>query len=134
VATLEELLARSDFVSLHARATPDNGHLFNAAAFAQMRPGAYFVNTAREGLVDESALDDALASGHLAGAALDVFEHRSEPGAHPLLRHPNVVLTPHIGGATHETLLRGVQMIAGEIERFAQGEPLINVADRAACR
>jgi D-3-phosphoglycerate dehydrogenase len=132
VNRLEELLARADFVSLHARATADNERLFDEAAFAAMRAGSYFLNTARESLVDEEALDRALASGHLAGVALDVVRPRAEPGPHPLLRHANVVLTPHIGGATHETLLRGVAMIAAEIERFAAGEPLRNVAEPGA--
>ena len=77
-----------------------------------MKPGAYFVNTARETLVDEDALDAALASGHLAGAALDVVRTTATSGRHRLLRHENVVLTPHIGGATHETLLQGAEMIA----------------------
>ena len=132
VDSLPDLLGRSDFVSVHARATAENSRLFDAAAFSAMKPGSYFLNTARETLVDEHALADALASGHLAGAALDVVEPQAAPGPHPLLRHPNVVLTPHIGGATHETLLRGVEMIAAEIERFSAGQPLENVADRAA--
>lgn len=129
VDSLSELLGRADVVSVHARATPENARLFDAAAFAAMKPGSYFLNTARETLVDEQALADALASGHLAGAALDVVDPQTAAGPHPLLRHPNVVLTPHIGGATHETLLRGVEMIAAEIDRFAAGEPLVNVAD-----
>jgi len=131
VDSLPELLGRSDVVSVHARATADNARLFDAAAFAAMKPGSYFLNTARETLVDERALADALASGQLAGAALDVVEPQEAAGPHPLLRHPNVILTPHIGGATHETLLRGVEMIAAEIDRFAAGEPLLNVADPA---
>ena len=89
------------------------------------------MNTARETLVDEDALDSALASG-TAG--------RSRPrrraaaataaGRHRLLRHPNVVMTPHIGGATHETLLQGAEMIADEVRRFAAGEPLLHVVNR----
>jgi D-3-phosphoglycerate dehydrogenase len=97
-----------------------------------MKPGSYFLNTARESLVDEDALDAALASGRLAGAALDVVRSRSQGGPHPLLRHENVVITPHIGGATHETLLRGVTMVSDEIQRFAAGEPLRAVVNRAA--
>ncbi len=132
VTTLDELLARSDFVSVHARATADNRHMFAAPTFAAMRPGAFFINTARESLVDEAALGEALMSGHLAGAALDVVDPQPGPGVHPLLRHPNVVITPHIGGATHETVLRGIHMLAADIERFADGAPLRNVADPAA--
>lgn len=127
VRTLDELLAQSDFVSLHARATAENANLFDAGAFAKMRRGSYFVNTARDSLVDEDALDAALESGQLAGAALDVVCTRGETGRHRLLRHKNVVMTPHIGGATHETLFQGAEMIADEIVRFNAGEPLVHV-------
>jgi D-3-phosphoglycerate dehydrogenase len=127
VGTLDELLARSDFVSLHARATADNVHLIDRRALAAMKPGSCLLNTARESLVDEDALDAALASGHLSGAALDVFREGSPGGRSALLRHENVVLTPHIGGATSETLLQGALMVAGEIERFAAHEPLTYV-------
>jgi D-3-phosphoglycerate dehydrogenase len=134
VATLEDLLATSDFVSLHVRATAETANLFGPSQFAAMKPGSYFLNTARESLVDEEALDAALASGHLAGAALDVVRPRAEGGPHPLLRHDNVVITPHIGGATHETLLRGVTMVAEEVKRFAAGEPPRAVVNRAAVK
>jgi D-3-phosphoglycerate dehydrogenase len=134
VSTIDELLARSDFVSLHVRATPETQDFFGALQFNAMKPGSFFLNTARESLVDEEALDAALASGHLAGAALDVVRPRSQPGPHPLLRHENVVITPHIGGATHETLLRGVTMVADEIKRFVAGEPLRAVVNRAAVK
>lgn len=129
VETLAELLRRSDFVSLHARATPETENLIDEAALAAMKPGACLVNTARETLIDEVALDRALSSGRLAGAALDVVRHApaSNGEPHPLLRHDNVVLTPHIGGATHETLLQGAEMIVAEIMRFTAGEPLANV-------
>lgn len=132
MGTLDELLARAEFVSLHARATKENAGLFDSEAFAKMKPGAFFVNTARETLVDENALDAALESGHLGGAALDVVHRTHGGGRHRLLRHENVVITPHIGGATHETLLQGAEMIAQEILRFARGEPLVNVVNRAA--
>lgn len=132
VDSLEELLARADFVSLHARATAENENLFGTAAFATMKPGSYFVNTARETLVDEEALDAALASGHLAGAALDVVKPRSGSGPHPLLRHENVLITPHVGGATYETLLHGARMLVEDIVRFAAGEPLVNVINPSA--
>lgn len=129
VQLLDELLRTADFVSLHARATAENENLIDAHALAAMRPGAYLINTARETLVDERALDAALASGRLAGAALDVFT--PDAPAH-LLRHGNVVLTPHIGGATHDTLLHGAQMLAEEIARFGAGEPLMHVVDAPA--
>ncbi|HEV2033780.1 MAG TPA: NAD(P)-dependent oxidoreductase [Candidatus Dormibacteraeota bacterium] len=132
VPRLADLLSKADFVSLHVRATKETENLFGARQFAAMKPASYFVNTARESLVDEQALDAALASGHLAGAALDVVRPRSEGGPQPLLRHENVVITPHIGGATHETLLRGVTMVAHEIARFTAGEPLQEVINRAA--
>jgi D-3-phosphoglycerate dehydrogenase len=131
VSTLTALLAKSDFVSLHVRATAETQNFFGAAQFNAMKPGSYFLNTARESLVDEDALDAALSSGHLAGAALDVVKPRPQGGPHLLLRHENVVITPHIGGATHETLLRGVTMVADEIRRFTAGEALRAVVNRA---
>jgi D-3-phosphoglycerate dehydrogenase len=130
VDSLDELLERADFVSLHARATAENENLIDAAALTRMKPGAFLVNTARETLVDEDALDDALESGRLGGAALDVVRTTTAQGRHRFLRHENVVLTPHLGGATHETLLQGAEMIADEIVRFAAGEPLVNVINR----
>lgn len=132
VDELSVLLASADFVSLHVRASSQTENLFGAAEFSRMKQGAYFINTARATLVDEAALDAALASGHLAGAALDVVRPHSQPGPHPLLRHPNVVITPHIGGATHEALLRGVTMVADEITRFAAGHALDSVVNRTA--
>jgi D-3-phosphoglycerate dehydrogenase len=130
IDSLDELLEHADFVSLHARATAENENLIDTAALARMKPGAFLVNTARETLVDEDALDEALESGRLGGAALDVVRMTTAQGRHRLLRHENVVLTPHLGGATHETLLQGAEMIADEIVRFAAGEPLVNVINR----
>jgi len=118
----QELLSRSDIVSVHARATTGNRRMFGAAEFARMRRGSFFINTARESLVDEDALQRALVSGELAGAALDVAEPRPAGDRHPLLGLPNVVITPHIGGSTHETLRRGAEMAAGEVARLVAGE------------
>jgi D-3-phosphoglycerate dehydrogenase len=118
---LDELLRRSDIVSVHARVTPDNRHLFGAGAFARMRRGSFFINTARESLVDEDALGQALAGGMIAGAALDVVERRPGGQRHPLLDLPNVIVTPHIGGATHETLRRGAEMAAAAVARLVAG-------------
>jgi D-3-phosphoglycerate dehydrogenase len=130
VTTLEELLGRADFVSLHARAAPENENMIGASALEVMKPGAFLVNTARETLVDEDALDASLAAGRLGGVALDVVRTSGGEGRHRLLRHENVILTPHLGGATHETLLQGAEMIADEIVRFAAAEPLVNVFNR----
>ena len=137
-ASLEDLLARSDFVSLHARSTAQNRGLIGRDAFARMKPGAIFINTARDTLVDEDALYDMLRSGHLGGAGLDVVrapgpDEPLELGRrHRLLEMPNVAIVAHIGGSTHETLLRGGEMAAAEITRFAVGDPLLNVANRTA--
>ena len=98
--SLDELLARSDFVTLHAPLTPDTRHLIDAAALAQMKPGGVLVNTSRGGLVDSAALDGALAGGRLFAAGLDVYEQEPAVPAE-LLAHEHVVLLPHIGSATH---------------------------------
>ena len=93
-------------MSLHARATKDNANLFDPATFAKMRRGSFFVNTARETLVDEDALDAALDRDSWP-APRSTSPYTRDPGSHRLLRHENVVMTPHIGGATRETLLQG---------------------------
>ena len=121
MVALDDLLSRSDLVSVHARATADNRHMFGAAAFARMPRGAMFINTARASLVDEDALAAALASGILAGAALDVTQPPAGP-RHPLLDLPNVIITPHIGGATRETLRRGAEIAAAAVARLVSGE------------
>jgi D-3-phosphoglycerate dehydrogenase len=119
--TLDELLVRSEFVSLHARVTPENENLMDADTFARMRPGSFFINTARETLVDEPALLGAIRSRHLAGAALDVVRPAPVMTRNPLLDEPRVVITPHIGGATGETIERGVAMVAQEIAQLSAG-------------
>ena len=116
---LDKLLARSDIVSLHARLTPENRLMFSRDRFARMRPGACFINTARESLVDERALRQALEQGTLGGAALDVLERT--PDRHPLLDLPNVLVTPHIGGATAETLTRGAQRAVSAVTELLAG-------------
>ncbi len=122
MVSLADLLAESDIVSVHARATPDNRHLFSSAAFAGMKPGAAFINTARESLVDEPALAGALRSGRLSGAALDVVERPADGARHPLLDIPSVCITPHIGGATEETLVRGAERAAAAIATVLAGD------------
>ncbi|HET9894034.1 MAG TPA: NAD(P)-dependent oxidoreductase [Streptosporangiaceae bacterium] len=129
VVRLDDLLARSDIVSLHARATQENRHMFSRAEFARMRPGALLINTARESLVDEQALLEALEQGLVAGAALDVVEHPPAGTSHPLLRMPNVLVTPHIGGATAETLSRGARVAVAAVADLIAARapsPLVN--------
>jgi D-3-phosphoglycerate dehydrogenase len=121
---LTSLLRESDIISLHARVTPETVHLMGAAQFAQMKPGAYLINTARGPLVDYDALYRALASGHLAGAGLDTFALEPPQADWPLLRLPNVTLTPHIAGASQESAQRGAETVAQEIANFVSGRPL----------
>ena len=122
LVSLDSLLARSDVVSLHARLTPHNRQMFSTGRFAQMRPGSYFINTARESLVHEPALRQALEQGILGGAALDVLERSPAGDRHPLLDMPNVFVTPHIGGATAETLARGAQRAVAALASLLAGQ------------
>lgn len=118
----QELLRRSDVVSLHAKVTKENYHLISAREIRQMKRGSFLVNTARESLLDESALHEALVSKHLGGAALDVCE--PDGWWSTLAVMPNVVLSPHLGGATVQTQERGLDMLVDDIKRFAGGERL----------
>jgi D-3-phosphoglycerate dehydrogenase / 2-oxoglutarate reductase len=121
--SLDDLLAEADIVSMHAPVTPETTGMIGAAQFAAMKRGAVFVNTARAQLHDTDALVDALRSGHLAGAGLDHFVGEHLPTEHPLVGMGNVVLTPHIGGATYDTEARQASMIADDLERLLEGTP-----------
>lgn len=112
---LSELLKSSDIVSLHMRMTEDTAKMIGKEQFAQMKQGAVFINSARSGLVDEDAMLEALKSGHLMGAALDVFESEPLPDGHPFLSLPNVTLLPHIAGSTYDAFANSPLMFA---ERF----------------
>jgi D-3-phosphoglycerate dehydrogenase / 2-oxoglutarate reductase len=129
LVSLEELLQRADVVSLHARLTPDNQRMFSRDQFTRMRRGAYFINTARESLVDEAALYHALEQGMLGGAAVDVLERTPGRDRHPLLGMPNVFVTPHIGGATAETLARGAQRTVLAVADLLAGRVPSNVVN-----
>jgi D-3-phosphoglycerate dehydrogenase len=120
--SLDKLLAEADIVSMHAAPTPETLGMMGAGRFAAMPPGTVYLNTARAGLHDLDALTDALVSGHLAGAGLDHFEGEQLPVDHPLARLDNVVLTPHIGGATYDTEVNHTTMIVDDIARVLRGE------------
>jgi len=112
---MDALLAESDVVSLHIPLTPETRNLFDASRIASMRKGAVLINTARGGIIDEPALAEAIKSGHLAGAALDVFDNEPLAGGSAMVDVPNLVLTPHIGGVTEESNTRVSSMIAERI-------------------
>ena len=119
---------------LVARApTPETIGLFGAEQFSWMAPGSVFLNTARASLHDMAALVEALGSGQLAGAGLDHFEGEVLPAGHPLLSMTNVVLTPHIGGATTDTEARGAQMVADDIERLPDGPATLSTSSTQKC-
>jgi phosphoglycerate dehydrogenase-like enzyme len=124
--TFEEVLREADVLSLHAPLTAQTRHMIGAPQLAQMKRGAYLVNASRGGLVDEEALVAALRSGHLAGAALDVFEAEPLPAGHPLIHLDNVVLTPHIAAGTRDALSTKMRALFANVQRFYNGEPLRN--------
>ena len=126
---MEEALRGADVVSLHAAVTPETAGFFGAEQFASMRQGSVFINTARAKLHDMDALVGALQSGHLGGAALDHFEGEVLPEGHPLAAMANVVLTPHIGGATAETEARGAEMVADDLELLLSGHTPRNIVN-----
>lgn len=124
--TLEESLATADFVTAHLPLTAETRGLFGTRTLAQMKPGAFFINTSRGGVVDEVALLASLRSGHLGGAALDVRE--TEPPAVRLGLEAlgNVILAPHIGAATFEAQTRTFDVVASDIDRLLQGEAAVH--------
>lgn len=124
--TLETLFAESDFVSLHLNSTPQTRDLVDAALLNRMQPHAYLINTSRAAVIREADLIAALRERRLAGAALDVYDSEPLWRHHPFVTEfDNVVITPHIAGATRETLSKHTAMIAAELERFVSGEPLL---------
>ena len=129
---LPELLERADWVVLAAPHTPATRGMIGAAELAHMKPAAVLVNLARGALVDEPALVSALASGRIAGAALDVVRQEPLPPDSPLWGMPNVILTPHISGLGPRYWERAVEQFEQNLERFLAGRPLFNVVDKRA--
>jgi D-3-phosphoglycerate dehydrogenase len=101
-ASLDQVIANSDYISIHCPLTPNTRHLFNAGRIARMKPGAALINTARGGIIDQDALVAALASGHLSGAGLDVFDPEPLPLGHPLLSTDGIILSAHALNWTEE--------------------------------
>jgi phosphoglycerate dehydrogenase-like enzyme len=118
---LGELLARADIVSVHCKVTDETRNLLGPEQIAQMKPGAYFINTARAAVVDQDALLEALRSGRIAGAAFDVYWDEPLPLDSPLLEWPNVIHTPHIGGATTDLDRRTAELVVGDVLAVIRG-------------
>lgn len=122
--SLEEMLRNSDYVSLHCPLTPETRHVINEDTLSLMKPGAFLINTSRGALIDEPALIDALQSGHLAGAGLDVQETEPPVADNPLYQMDQVILTPHMGWKGLETRQRLVSIIADDVQGFLNGRPV----------
>ncbi len=122
IATIDETLCQADVIAVHMNATPENARLFDERMFARMKAGAYFVNCARGSIVDESALLGALQSGHLAGAALDVFEPEPTSAQNPLFELENVVCTPHVAGDTTSTMVQAIEANLAQIRDCLAGQ------------
>ncbi|MBM3156261.1 MAG: dihydrofolate reductase [Chloroflexi bacterium] len=131
---LDDLMQRSDIVTLHASTAPGAIGLISAQRIALMKPTAYLINAANAFVIDNEAIIRALQERRIAGAAFDVFETWPVRPDSPLLKLDNVVLTPHIGGATEETIVRHSQMIVEDIKRFSKGERPRNLVNPQAWR
>jgi D-3-phosphoglycerate dehydrogenase len=129
---LERLLEESDIVCVHAPLDVDTRALIGASEIARMKGGAYLINAARGPIVDEASLLDSLRSGHLAGAALDVFEVEPLPIDSPLRKIENVILAPHRGGATVEADQRLLEVVGDNLVRVLEGQPPLNVVNGLA--
>lgn len=127
--SLDELLARSRILSLHARVTAETTGMIGRAQIAALPRGSVLVNCARGALLDYDALCDALDSGQLAGAGLDVFPEEPLPAGHRLLTTPGVVLTPHIAGGSRQVAHKAAAIVAAEVRRYLHGEPLAHCAN-----
>ena len=126
---LQQLLQQSNFLSLHAPRTPETTGMLGSDELAVLPPGAFLINTAFYEMVQEDALVHGLTTGKLAGAALDVHETHPITPASPLLKLPNVILTPHVAGATEGTVQRHSEMILSDIQRHLRGEKPLNLAN-----
>ena len=126
---LDDLVAQADVVTMHAAVTPETTGLMGASQFAAMKPGSIYLNSARAGLHDTDALVEALTNGPLGGAGLDHVDGETLPEGHPLITLDNVVLTPHIGGATYNVEVNQTEMIVNDIEHIQRGEKPERIAN-----
>ena len=126
LVALDDLLARSDVITLHPRVTEETRNMIDREAIAKMKPGVIFVNTARGPLADYEALYEALAEGRIASAMLETFAVEPVPADWPLLQLPNVTLTPHIAGASVRTVTYAAEQAAEEVRRYLAGQPPLN--------
>ena len=124
---LEELLRISDYITVHAPLTDETRKMINAERLALVKPTAFIINTARGAVIDQDALADALEAGRIAGAGIDVFDPEPPTAALRLLRAPNVVLSPHAGGVTRETLARIARAAASNVSEYLAGRPPADV-------
>jgi D-3-phosphoglycerate dehydrogenase / 2-oxoglutarate reductase len=127
--SLDDLLAEADVVSMHAKVTEETLGMIGAEQFDRMRDGAVFLNTARAALHDMDALASALESGKLGGAGIDHFEGEWLDPKHPIAALPNVVLAPHVGGATYDTEANHTSMLAADLVRLLQGERPLHIVN-----
>jgi (S)-sulfolactate dehydrogenase len=132
--SLEELVRRADFLTIHVPANEKTHNLVGASLFAQMKKGVYLVNCARGGIVDESALATALQDGTLAGAAMDVFSTEPLPAGHPLLGLDNFLATPHLGASTEEGQLACANQLAEQLVEFLQRGVVRNAVNAPAAK
>jgi phosphoglycerate dehydrogenase-like enzyme len=128
---MARVLAEADVIVILTPLTDATRGSFDAAAFAQMKPGAYLVNLARGGIVDEAALLAALESGRLAGAVFDVFATEPLPPGDPLWKAPNLWITPHVAGGFPDLLATSIALFAENVARIERGEPVASAVDRA---
>ncbi|MFO0984021.1 MAG: phosphoglycerate dehydrogenase [Planctomycetota bacterium] len=132
VVSLDQLIAHSDFITIHVPLNDKTRNLIDARAIAAMRPGVRLINCARGGIIDEAALFAGLQSGHVGGAGLDVFEREPPPADHPLLGHPNVILTPHLGASTEEAQRKVSQAICEQVLEFLTEDTARNAVNLPA--
>jgi phosphoglycerate dehydrogenase-like enzyme len=122
IESVDEALRQADVISLHTKLTPQTRHLINAKNIGLIKKGAVIVNCARGEILELTALVDALKSGHLLAYAADVLDQEPPPADHPLLGLPNVIITPHIGSRTHESVQRQASCAVENLTRYLAGK------------